>query len=234
MIEQIREALWAGRSVPAEHAKRFFKTGPGEYAEHDRFIGVPVPAIRRIAKQFQYCSLDTVQQLLMSELNEERLLALMILIHQYQNGSRGQQEVFYHFYYEHKAQVNNWNLVDASAPSIVGAYLWDRDRSILLELASSASLWDRRIAIVATWYFIRKGDYTWTLQLADLLLKDKHDLMHKAVGWMLREVGKRDQEALMQFLDAHAPSMPRTMLRYAVERFPVSLRQQYLVRRIRS
>lgn len=206
----------------------FYKTGKGDYAEHDQFIGVNVPTLREIAKPFQKLEFDELQALIGSPINEERFLALVILVHQYQTGNHAQQEKVYEFYVKNLTQVNNWNLVDASAHLILGAHLWQKDKAFLLELAASPSLWDRRIAIVSTWYFIRQEDLNWTFKIATLLLQDPQDLIHKAVGWMLREAGKKNQTALTTFLDQHIKYMPRTLLRYAIEKFPEPQRQFYL------
>jgi 3-methyladenine DNA glycosylase AlkD len=205
----------------------FFKTGPGSYSEHDQFIGVSVPELRKIAKIFPHISLDELQELLYSKTNEVRLLALIILVAQYQTSNEKAQAERYEFYRKHLSQVNNWNLVDASAHHIIGAHLFDRKRNSLLELAKSAAMWERRISIVSTGYFIRKHDLAWTFKIARLLLNDEHDLIHKAVGWMLREAGKRDESTLIAFLDEHAVAMPRTMLRYAIEKFPEVKRKHY-------
>lgn len=219
---------------------RFFKTGCGQYAEHDRFLGVSVPTIRRIAKQFYDMPLHEIVELLQSLYNEERLSALILLVHQYKKADQAMKEQIYELYLSQSKQVNNWNLVDSSAHLIVGAHLAglglarkgrsliDRDPVILLTLAQSDDLWQRRIAIVATWYFIRKDDFAWTFRIAKLLLHDEHDLIHKATGWMLREAGKKDQQALRLFLDEHAHLMPRTMLRYALEKFSHDERKGYL------
>lgn len=209
----------------------FFKTGPGDYAEHDRFIGVSVPTLRQIAKKYPTLCEKELTTLLTSAINEERLLALIILVKQYQTGTDETKERCYLFYLRHLSQVNNWNLVDASAHLILGAHLFDKDRELLETLATSTRLWERRIAIVSTWYFIRNQDLAWTFKLAKILLKDPHDLIHKAVGWMLREAGKRDLKALIHFLDQHSPQMPRTLLRYAIEKLPEAQRTHYLGRR---
>jgi 3-methyladenine DNA glycosylase AlkD len=227
-IQQIRSILHHKVSIPKERVTAFFKTGNGHYAEGDEFIGVSVPNLRKIAKDFTHLSLLDIQALLSSKINEERLLALFILIHQYAKGTL--KEEVYQFYLNNLQYVNNWNLVDSSAHLIVGAHLKDRDRSILLDLAQSAIMWERRIAIVATWHFIRQQDLEWTFRIADILLDDKHDLIHKAVGWMLREAGKRDLPTLQSFLDQHADKMPRTMLRYAIEKLSADERKAYLLK----
>ncbi len=211
----------------------FFKTGPGEYAEHDKFLGVTVPAVRLVAKQFVDASLNDVKALLSSPYNEERLLALFILVSQYRKADELIKKRLYQFYIDDIEQVNNWNLVDASAHHIIGAYLFEygHNQEVLLELAQSNDLWKRRIAIIATWYCIKKFDFSWTLTIARMLLHDKHDLIHKAVGWMLREVGQKDINQLKSFLDEHAAIMPRTMLRYAIEKLQQDKRNMYLIKR---
>ena len=206
----------------------FFKTGKGEYAEGDRFIGVTVPQIRNIVKQFQTLALQDVLTLLASKIHEDRLLALLILVTQYKGGDATTQKHIVDAYLANLEYVNNWDLVDSSAQHILGAYLHDKKRAVLYKLAKSTRLWDRRVAIIATFHFIKCGEFEDTLKLATRLLKDPEDLTHKAVGWMLREVGKKDQTMLEKFLKAHTKNMPRTMLRYAIERFPEKERQKRL------
>jgi 3-methyladenine DNA glycosylase AlkD len=210
--------------------QHFFKTGPGHYGEGDIFIGVMVPQSRQIAKKFSQLPLGEIKTLLYSRIHEERLVALLILAWRYISSSSSmEKEEIAKFYLEHIQQVNNWDLVDLSAPNILGAYLLDRDdrRPLLYRLAGSENLWERRIAILATLHFIRSGDFSETLKIAEILLHDRHDLIHKAVGWMLREVGKRDAAAEEAFLEKHCSVMPRTMLRYAIERLPGSKRCRY-------
>ena len=209
-------------------AQRFFKTGVGDYAEHDQFLGVKVPMVRKIAQAYGTLTLEEIHHLISSPFNEERLTALFILVQRYQKASAPVKEEIYQFYLSNLNHVNNWNLVDSSAHLIMGAHLWERDKNILLKLASSPDLWHRRIAIVSTWYFIGKREMDWTFKLSEVLIADPHDLIHKAVGWMLREAGKRDQSLLIKFLDQHAKTMPRTMLRYSIEKFPEELRKAYL------
>jgi 3-methyladenine DNA glycosylase AlkD len=191
----------------------FFKTGPGEYGEGDRFIGVKVPVIRQVAKEFKNLPLAEIECLLHSEIHEERLLALVILVGQFEKSDRTTRKRIYHLYLANTRHINNWDLVDLSAPQIVGGYLQNRSRNPLDRHAKSASLWERRISIVATHWFIRHGDHADTLRIAEKLLNDRVDLIHKAVGWMLREVGKRDVVVLEAFLGEHCRVMPRTMLR---------------------
>ncbi|MCM8812660.1 MAG: DNA alkylation repair protein [Candidatus Omnitrophica bacterium] len=209
----------------------FFKTGPGEYGEGDVFIGVKVPEIRRVARDFKEMGMDDIIALLQSAIHEERMLALLIAVGRYQNSDAAGQARIYRFYLAHTQWINNWDLVDVTVHHIVGHYLRDKDRQPLYALARSSSLWERRIAIVATYFFIRRDEFSDTLALAELLLADREDLLHKAVGWMLREVGKRDGAALEDFLKRHASAMPRTMLRYAIEKFPETQRRAYLARR---
>ena len=225
-IERRLRAL--GDPERAKHSLRFFRTGPGQYGEGDRFLGLTVPAIRAQARELKDAPLDTLAALLQSPWHEVRLTALVILVGQYRRGGDEQREAIYRLYLGSTNRINNWDLVDVSAADIVGAHLRGRNRSILDRLARSASLWERRIAIIATQHFIRHGEFADTLRIAAIFLGDAEDLIHKAVGWMLREVGKRDQEAEEVFLRRYASRMPRTMLRYAIERFPERLRKQYL------
>jgi 3-methyladenine DNA glycosylase AlkD len=206
---------------------RFFKSGPGEYGEGDQFIGITVPVLHQAARQFADADDGTLTALLASEIHEHRLLALLILVRQFERGATARREVA-RLYLAHLDRVNNWDLVDVSAPKILGPHLQNGSRKLLLTLARSRSLWRRRVAVLATFHFIRQNDFVWTLNLAAMLLHDPHDLMHKAIGWMLREVGKREEPVLRAFLDQHATVMPRTMLRYAVERLPVAARQRYM------
>jgi 3-methyladenine DNA glycosylase AlkD len=208
--------------------QRFFKIGPGQYGEGDIFIGVIVPQSRRVAKKFCQLPLGELRTLLYSHIHEERLVALLILAWSYSvSSSREKEEEIVKFYLDNIKQVNNWDLVDLSAPNILGAHLVDRDRRLLYRLATSENVWERRIAIVATHHFIRNGDFSDTLKIAEMLLQDRHDLIHKAAGWMLREVGKRDAAAQEAFLEKHWSVMPRMMLRFAIERLPESKRRRY-------
>ena len=214
----------------ARHALRFFKTGPGEYGEGDQFLGIRMPPLRDLARMFQPLPHDEIQTLLTSPWHEARMLALLVMVRQYKAARRdpAAREALHRLYLDHTAHVNNWDLVDASAPHLVGAHLGPDDRALLDRLAASSLLWDRRIAIIATFHFIRQHDFGDTFRIAEILLEDEQDLIHKAVGWMLREVGKRSKEAEEGFLRVHYAQMPRTMLRYAIERFPAPLRQAYL------
>lgn len=225
----IRTALKA--LADPEHAaisRRFFKTGPGEYAEGDRFLGIRVPRLRKLAKAHRAVSLKTARALLGSGIHEERHLALFILIHRYNAGDARTRERIFRLYLANTDHINNWDLVDASAEHIVGHYLLNRDKAPLARLSRSKDLWERRISILATFGYIKQGQFDITLEIAETLLTDTEDLIHKAVGWMLREVGNRNQSREEAFLKRHYPGMPRTMLRYAIEKFPESLRQAYL------
>lgn len=215
-------------ATKAKLLQRFFKTGPGEYGEGDRFLGVMVPYIRSVAKEYHEAPLTEVRKLLRSPWHEERLLALLILVRKFEGGSESLQKTIYELYLKNVRHVNNWDLVDLTAPKIVGPYLEKRFRRPLYRMARSKDLWERRIAVLATFHFIRNNDFTDALLLAESLLTDAEDLMHKAVGWMLREVGKRDEAVLKAFLKKQYRRMPRTMLRYAIERFPETTRKKYL------
>jgi 3-methyladenine DNA glycosylase AlkD len=218
----------------AKALTRFFKTAEGEYGHGDVFFGVTVPEQRRIAKQYLTLPLTELSKLLESPTHECRLTALLILTAQFKKAGSKEQTRIAKFYLAHSERVNNWDLVDASAPHILGKHLLDNNRSVLYRLARSKNLWERRIAIVATFSFIRAGQFGDTIALAAILLSDTHDLIHKAVGWMLREVGKKSSQVLETFLSVHAHSMPRTMLRYAIEKFPEHKRKKYLSLRSRS
>ncbi len=222
---QIRDL---GNPETARVLQGFFKTGPGQYGEGDIFLGIKTPMLRKLAKSAQGLEWTAGLTLLASPFHEERSLALLLMMQHFARGDESQREAVYQAYLDHTARINNWDLVDISAPHIVGAHLQDRERSILRSLVLSPLLWERRIAMVSCLHFIRRGDFDDALQLAAILLRDREDLMHKATGWMLREVGKRDQARLTGFLDEHVRSMPRTMLRYAIERFSPELRQTYL------
>jgi 3-methyladenine DNA glycosylase AlkD len=211
----------------------FFKTGPGQYGEGDKFLGVVVPDIRRTVKEFADAPLAEVLKLLRSSFHEERLLALLLLVRKFEKGDDGVKKRIYTLFLKNTKYINNWDLVDLSAPKIVGPWLDGGSRSLLYRLVRSKNLWERRIAILATFPYIRKGDFVDALALAETLLADDHDLMHKAVGWMLREVGKKDVAALEGFLRKHYGRMPRTALRYAIERFPEAVRKKYLKNKIK-
>jgi 3-methyladenine DNA glycosylase AlkD len=213
----------------ADASRRFFKTAPGEYGHGDRFLGIRVPALRKVARELRAAPVNVTFALLRSPLHEERLLALLMLASRYERGTAAEQQRIYEQYLKNVPKhVNNWDLVDSSAPYIVGAHLAERGRGVLLELARSRNLWERRVAIVATLWFIRRGSFDDTLAIAELLLGDEEDLIHKATGWMLREVGNRDRAAAERFLRRHCRHMPRTMLRYAIEKLPPRTRRAYL------
>ena len=212
----------------AKASQWFFKTGPGQYGEGDRFLGLTLPELRQLAKEYEALSSRAIVALLKSPWHEERLLALLILVRQYATGDPAARDRIYRCYMANRARINNWDLVDCSATRIVGAHLQARGRRVLRALARSASLWDRRIAVLATFQFIAAREYDDSLAIARMLLGDREDLIHKAVGWMLREIGKRDRPVLERFLQAHAAHMPRTALRYAIERFPDDRRRRYL------
>lgn len=208
--------------------QRFFKTGPGQYGEGDKFLGVVVPDIRKVMKEFRDAPLSEAVKLLHSPWHEDRLLALLILVDQFERGDDAARNKVYSLYLKNTRYINNWDLVDLTAPKIVGAHLNNGSRSLLYRFVKSKRLWERRIAILATFEFIRQDDFSDSLALAEQLLGDEHDLMHKAVGWMLREVGKRDVGVLEGFLKKHHRNIPRTALRYAIERFPEAKRKKYL------
>ena len=256
-MNKFREARKALRAVAdparAKILRRFFKTGKGEYGEGDVFLGVTVPETRVIARKHCDLSLHDISLFLKSKIHEERLLALLILVQKFERGEEQDRKTIFQFYLSHIAFVNNWDLVDLSAPKIVGACLYKHSHilppsrkatdgrsknvrmswgRVLWRLARSKNLWERRIAIVATYYFIQRQRFDATLMVARLLFRDKHDLIHKAAGWMLREVGKRDRAVEEKFLRAHYRQMPRIMLRYAIERFPQKRRMLYLQSRI--
>ncbi len=212
----------------AEHSLRFFKTGKGEYGEGDKFLGVRVPAIRAIAKEYRDLPIADILHVLTSPYHEERLLALILLVNRFEKSDQEDRRSIYNHYLENTGYINGWDLVDSSAHQIVGGYLFDRNRRKLLSLAKSRSLWERRIAIISTYHFIRNNQYEDTLKISRKLLHDDQDLIHKAVGWMLREVGNRDRKAEEGFLLEHYKEMPRTMLRYAIEKFDQEYRQLYL------
>jgi len=212
----------------AEHSQRFFKTGKGQHGEGDIFLGIRVPVLRKIAKKFRRISLSEVSKLLESKFHEERLLSILMLVNLFKSGGEDDQELIYELYLDKTRFINNWNIVDISAGNIVGEFLFEKDKAPLYHLVFSENLWERRIAIVATFYFIKNYEFNDTLKIAEILFTDKEDLIHKAVGWMLREVGKRVIEIEEEFLEEHYLKMPRTMLRYAIERFPETRRKMYL------
>lgn len=207
--------------------QRFFKTGKGEYAEGDIFAGIKVPVSRKIARQFKELNLNDLALLIKSRIHEERLIALLILVDKMKKTDETGREKIFRFYLKNIKHINNWDLVDLSAYKIIGEYLFDKERDILFKLAKGG-LWEKRISVISTFNFIKKNDFITTLLLAEILLNDKDDLIHKAVGWMLREIGKRDYTVEEAFLIQHYKKMPRTMLRYAIEKFPEQKRKGYL------
>ncbi len=212
----------------AEHSQRFFKTRKGQYGEGDNFLGIRVPILREQAKQFSDMPLKEGRSVLKSAFHEERLCALLILVQKFAKGAEKERAAIYTLYIKNTKYINNWDLVDSSAHQIVGGFLADKDKQPLYTFTQSKSLWERRIAIIATYHFIKKNQFNDALSISKSLLKDKEDLIHKAVGWMLREVGKRDLATEQTFLQLHYKQMPRTMLRYAIEKFPERERKKYL------
>ncbi|MDD5193533.1 MAG: DNA alkylation repair protein [Candidatus Nanoarchaeia archaeon] len=213
----------------AKDLQRFFKTGRGEYGEGDVFLGITVPEQRKIAVEFKNIFLDDIETLINSKIHEKRLIGLLILIEQFKKADEKAREKIFEFYLKKAKEnkINNWDLVDLSSHKIIGEYLLDKNREILYEL-TKGNLWEKRISIISTFAFIRNKKFEDSLKLAEILLNEKHDLMHKAVGWMLREIGKRDTSILENFLKKHYKKMPRTMLRYAIEKFEYNKRQKYL------
>lgn len=232
LVETIQKELKAlANPEDAAHLMRFFKTGPGQYGEGDLFYGIRVPANRKVAKKyFKQLTLDEVDQLIKDPYHEVRFFALVVLVYKFEKAEEKEQKEIYELYLKNVNYINNWDLVDVSAHKIVGPYLFEKDRSKLRELAKSGHLWSERIAVLSTFYFITKKDFTLNLELAEFFLTHKHDLMHKATGWMLREAGKRDINVLYNFLDKHHKVMPRTMLRYAIEKLDEPKRKHYLAK----
>jgi 3-methyladenine DNA glycosylase AlkD len=229
MLDQIKRDLsQLSNPEKAKKLSSYFKTGKGQYGEDDIFLGIPVPEQRKVAKRHIDLPSNDLQELLNSKIHEHRLTALLILVSKYEKTDNSGKEEIFHFYLKNTENINNWDLVDVSAPKIVGDYLFNKDKSILFKLARSNNLWERRIAILSTSNFIRNNDFEDALHISELLLHDEHDLIHKAVGWMLREIGKRDQEVEERFLRKYCMHMPRTMLRYAIEKFDENKRKLYL------
>tara|TARA_Y100000310_G_C20396463_1_gene675327 strand:+ start:77 stop:760 length:684 start_codon:yes stop_codon:yes gene_type:complete len=225
MIDEIKkEIMRYAHSERVYDVSRFFKTGKGQYGEGDKFLGLYMPEIRKISHKFKNTDFSDIQILLDSEIHEERLLGLLILVEQFPKDS----EKVYNFYLENIKAVNNWDLVDLTADKIVGHYLFDKDKKILYDYTKSNNLWKRRISIISTFYFIKKNEFKDALKISELLLKDKQDLIHKAVGWMLREIGKRNQKVEESFLNKFYKEMPRTMLRYSIEKFDKEKREYYM------
>ena len=223
-----RDLRAAADADDAVHLQRFFKTGPGEYAEGDRFLGLRVPKTRLLARAHRSLPIDDVLTLLTSKWHEERLFALILLVHRYSRGRTAEKQHIYEAYLANTKHINNWDLVDTSAEHIVGPHIAPNDLVILNRLSESDDVWERRIAMLATFHWIKKREFAPALHIARRLVNDKHDLIHKAVGWMLREVGNRDGKVEREFLRDHYPTMPRTMLRYAIEKFPEAERLRYL------
>ncbi len=232
-LTEIRKAI-SKQKNPAQAIilQRFFKTEKGDYGEGDIFYGIKVPEQRKIAKQFKDLSLDELKTLLTSKIHEERLIAAFILVDKFKTGDEKKKKIIFNFYLKNRKGINNWDLVDLSAPKIVGTYLIDKEKDLLYKFARSEDLWEKRISIISTQTFIREHFFEDTLNISKILLNDKHDLIHKAVGWMLREVGNRDLETEEEFLKKHYKIMPRTMLRYAIEKFPEKKRKGYLKSKI--
>lgn len=209
--------------------KNFFKTGKGEYGEGDEFIGVTVPDTRKVAKDNLDISFKDLELLLKSKIHEDRMCALLVLVYKFEKAeSEAEKKEIIDFYIKNHLSGNNWDLIDCVADKLLGKWLIDKDKSILYKYAESTNLWERRIAVISTFNFIKNNQFMDTLKISEILLEDKHDLIHKAVGWMLREIGKRDLKILENFLKQHYKQMPRTMLRYSIERFPEKIRKAYL------
>jgi len=226
IVNRLREL---GDSSIAAHSQRFFKTGPGEYGEGDKFLGIRVPTVRKCVREYRTISLKDTAELLKSPFHEARLLAVLILVAKYSAAkSDAEREVIYRSYLRHTEFINNWDLVDSSAEHIVGAHLFSKDREPIYRLVRSRVLWERRIGVMSTFHLVKREDFSDTLAIAELLLGDCEDLIHKAVGWMLREVGKRNRSVEERFLAKHYKQMPRTMLRYAIEKLPETERLAYL------
>lgn len=219
ILELKKDLLKLSDKEKSRQCAKYFKTGEGEYAEGDLFLGVSCPDQRKIAKKYRKLDLDDLGQLISSPFHEHRQVALFILVEKFQNGNGAFKKEIFDFYLKNTKYINNWDLVDLSSHKIVGAYLFDKDRKILYALARSNNLWEKRIAIISTAYFISQRQFKDTLKISEILLRDKHDLIHKAVGWMLREVGKRNKGVEEEFLSKYYLQMPRTMLRYAIEKF---------------
>ena len=214
--------------VKKEYLPKFFKTGKGQYGEGDKFLGIVVPNVRLVAKRHREESFETVKELMRSEYHECRLCGLLILVERFKKSDEKDRKEIYEFYLSQTERINNWDLVDLSASYIVGEYLKDKSREPLYRLAESELLWEQRIAVVSTYAFIKNSDFTDIYALAKKLLTHEHDLMRKAIGWMLREAGKRNKDLLVAFLEKYCLAMPRTMLRYAIEKFPEEERKYYM------
>ncbi|MEM0465944.1 MAG: DNA alkylation repair protein [Candidatus Pacearchaeota archaeon] len=228
-IKELEKKILENKNLEkAKLLSRFFKTNKGEYGEGDFFLGITVPVQKKIVKEFKELDLNSLQELLNSKFHEKRSISLLILIEQFKKADDNKKKEIYEFYLKNSKKINNWDLVDLTAPNIIGKYLLDKPRDILYKLAESENLWERRIAILSTFSFIRQNDFNDCLNISKILLNDSHDLIHKAVGWMLREIGKRDRRILENFLIYNYKKMPRTMLRYAIEKFPELKRKKFL------
>ncbi|MBI2662586.1 DNA alkylation repair protein [Candidatus Woesearchaeota archaeon] len=228
-LQQLQRNLQQAKNpFKAKILQSFFKTGTGQYGEGDIFLGIVVPEQRKLAKKYPHLTLEEIQTLLKNNIHEYRFIALLILINQYKKADNKTKQTIFNFYLNNTKNINNWDLVDLSAPNIIGNYLLNKDHKILYALANSPRLWEKRISIIATFEFIRNNQFEDILKISKILLNDQHDLIHKAVGWMLRELGKRNQSLLEQFLQEHYKTMPRTMLRYAIEKLPEEKREYYL------
>lgn len=212
----------------AEHSQRFFKTGKGEYGEGDKFLGIRVPVLRKHAGKYRHIKFTEIKKLIKSKYHEERLCALFLLVEKYKKGSEKEKGDICNFYMNSTKYINNWDLVDSSAPYIAGAYFENKDKKPLYDFALSGDMWKRRIAILSTFHMIRKNSFNDALKISEILVNDREDLIHKAVGWMLREIGKRDIVSEKRFLKKYYKRMPRTMLRYAIEKFPEAERKRFL------
>lgn len=233
LLSQLKKELKENSDLEkAKLSQRFFKTGKGEYGEGQKFLGIDTPTKSKIAKKYTELSLEDLQNLLESNIHDYKFIALVILINKFQKADEKERKEIFDLYIKNTKNINNWDLVDISAPHIVGQYLLNKDRKILYKLAKSENLWEKRISIISTFSFIRENQFEDTLKISEILLNDEHDLIHKAVGWMLREVGNRDRKVEEKFLTKHYKNMPRTMLRYAIEKFPENLRKSYLESRI--
>ncbi len=217
-------------SKKGKELSRFFKTGKGEYGEGDIFLGIAVPEQRKIAKKYYELQLNKIQEFLSSKIHEHRLTSLFILISKFEKGNNKLKKEIFDFYLKNTRNINNWDLVDLSAPKILGAYMLNhpKEKKILYKFAKSKNLWEKRIAIISTFAFIKNNEFDDAIKIAEILLNDKHDLIHKAVGWMLREIGKRDQKTEEKFLKKHYKEIPRTMLRYAIEKFQKNKKEFYM------
>ena len=229
MLNELKKELNSiANPEKAQILQGFFKTGKGEYGEGDIFLGIIVPEQRKIAKKYSDLTLNALKELLNSEIHEHRLISLFILINKYKKSDEAEKKKIFDFYLLNTRKINNWDLVDLSAPNIVGEYLANKNKDILYSLAKSDNLWEKRIAVLSTFSFIKEKNFNNSLKISEMLLNDKHDLIHKAVGWMLREIGKRNVNSEKEFLDKHYKVMPRTMLRYAIEKFPEEERKRYM------